>query len=121
MFIGVVLYAPDGVVGWVKLHRRRRCVAAVAARAFLRLVAPAFAAACVGTIMLIELANRSFSWCKAKVDDPSVRRQPRRSDRAAWIAAIVLFGAGVVAVRCCGREWATPGRCERALHSREPA
>jgi branched-chain amino acid transport system permease protein len=61
MFIVVVLYAPDGVAGWVKLHRQ------AALRGLLwrlapsyALVAPALAAACVGTIMLIELANRHF-------------------------------------------------------------
>ena len=124
MFIGVVLYAPDGVVGWVKLHRQ----AALRGQLWrlapsYALVAPAFAAACVGTIMLIELANRQFQLVQS--EGSTIRLFGVNLDAATappWIAAIVLFGAGVVAVRLLwprvGDAW---GAVNERLHSREPA
>jgi branched-chain amino acid transport system permease protein len=117
MFIVVVLYAPDGVAGWVKLHRQ------AALRGLLwrlapsyALVAPALAAACVGTIMLIELANRHFQLVQSEgsvirlfgVDLDSATAPP-------WIVAILLFGAGVVAVRLL---WPRVSDAWGAVHAR---
>ncbi len=124
MFIGVVLYAPDGVVGWVKLHRQ------AAARGLLwrlapayALVAPALAAACVGAIMLIELANRRFQ--QVQSTGTAMRLFGVDVDVAAerpWIVAVLLFGAGVIAVRLLwprvGDAW---GAVHARLHSRDSA
>jgi branched-chain amino acid transport system permease protein len=124
MFIGVVLYAPDGVVGWVKLHRQ----AALRGQLWrlapsYALVTPGYAASCVGAIMLIELANRQFQLVKSEgtvihllgVNLDSATAPP-------WIVAIVLFGAGVAAVRLLwprvGDAW---GAVNERLHSRDPA
>jgi branched-chain amino acid transport system permease protein len=124
MFIGVVLYAPDGVVGWVKLHRQ----AALRGQLWrlapsYALVAPAFAAACVGAIMLIELANRQFELVQS--EGSIVRLFGVNVDAATappWIVAFVLLGAGVVAVRLLWRQvgdaW---GAVNERLHSRDPA
>ena len=117
MFIGVVLYAPDGVVGWVKLHRQ----AALRGQLWrlapsYALVAPALAAACAGAIMLIELANRHFELVQSEgtalrlfgVDVDAATARP-------WIVAVLLFGAGVVAVRLL---WPRVGDAWGAVHAR---
>jgi branched-chain amino acid transport system permease protein len=124
MFIGVVLYAPDGVVGWVKLHRQ------AALRGLLwrlapsyALVTPAFAAAGVGAVMLIELANRHFELVQS--EGSAIRLFGVNLDSAAappWIVAVALFGAGVAAVRLLwprvGDAWSV---VNERLHSRDPA
>ena len=124
MFIGVVLYAPDGVVGWVKLHQQ----AALRGQLWrlapsYALVAPAFAAACVGAIMLIELANRQFQLVQS--EGSAIRLFGVNLDAATappWIVAVLLFGVGVVAIRLLwpriGDAW---GAVNERLHSRDPA
>jgi branched-chain amino acid transport system permease protein len=117
MFIGVVLYAPDGVVGWVKLHRQ------AALRGLLwrlapsyALVAPALAAACAGAIMLIELVNRHFELVQSEgtalrlfgVDVDAATARP-------WIVAVLLFGAGAAAVRLL---WPRVSDAWDAVHAR---
>ena len=117
MFIGVVLYAPDGVVGWVKLHRQ----AALRGQLWrlapsYALVAPALAAACAGAIMLVELANRHFQLVQSEgtalrlfgVDVDAATARP-------WIVAVLLFGAGVSAVRLL---WPRVGDAWGAVHAR---
>jgi branched-chain amino acid transport system permease protein len=124
MFIGVVLYAPDGVVGWVKLHRQAALRGQLwrLAPAYA-LVAPAFAAACIGAIMLIELANRQFE--RVQSEGSVVRLFGLNLDAATappWIVAVLLFGVGVAAVRWLwprvGDAW---GVVNERLHSRDPA
>jgi branched-chain amino acid transport system permease protein len=124
MFIGVVLYGPDGVVGWVKLHRQAALRGQLwrLAPAYA-LVAPAFAAACIGAIMLIELANRQFE--RVQSEGSVVRLFGLNLDAATappWIVAVLLLGVGVAAVRWLwprvGDAW---GVVNERLHSRDPA
>ena len=124
MFIGVVLYAPDGVVGWVKLHRQ----AALRGQLWrlapsYALVTPGFVAAGLGAIMLIELANRQFELVQS--EGSVVRLFGIGLDAATappWIVAFLLFGVGAAAVRLLwprvGDAW---GAVNERLHSREPA
>ena len=124
MFIGVVLYAPDGVVGWVKLHRQAALRGQVWRLApSYALVTPAFAAAGLGAIMLIELANRQFELVQS--EGSVVRLFGIGLDAATappWIVAFLLFGVGAAAVRLLwprvGDAW---GAVNERLHSREPA
>ena len=87
------------------------------------LVAPAFAAACVGAIMLIELANCHFELVQS--EGSAIRLFGANLDSATappWIVAVLLFGAGVAAVRLLwprvGDAW---GAVNERLHSRDPA
>lgn len=124
MFIGVVLYAPDGVVGWVKLHRQ----AALRGQLWrlapsYALVTPALVAAGLGAIMLIELANRQFELVQS--EGSVVRLFGVGLDAATappWIVAFLLFGLGAAAVRLLwprvGDAW---GAVNERLHSRDPA
>jgi branched-chain amino acid transport system permease protein len=117
MFIGVVLYAPGGVVGWVMLHRQ----AALRGEAWrlapaYALAAPALAAACAGAIMLIELANRQLAL--ARSEGSAMRLfgfDVDASTAAPWIVAVLLFGAGVVMV---WRVWPRVGDAWGAVNAR---
>ena len=96
MFIGVVLYAPGGVVGWTMLHRQAlRCGGAWRLAPAYAAVAPALAAGGVGAIMLIELANRQLA--QARSEGSAMRLFGFDVDAATpapWIVAVALFGAG---------------------------
>ena len=101
MFIGAVLYAPDGVVGWLRMHLRavRRGAAWRLAPAYA-LVAPALAAAGVGAIMTIELANRQLAL--ARSEGSAMRLFGFDVDASTawpWIVAVGLFVLGASGVR----------------------
>jgi branched-chain amino acid transport system permease protein len=101
MFIGVVLYSPGGVAGWLRLHweAARRGQAWRLAPAYA-LVAPAFAAGLAGAIMLIELADRQLAL--ARSEGSAMRLfgfEVDSANAAPWIIAVVLTGAGVGAGR----------------------
>ena len=101
MFIGVVLYAPDGIVGWAMLHWR----AAAQGEAWrlapaYALITPAFAAAGVGAIMLIELANRQLALARSDGSAMGLFGFDIDASTATpWIVAVALFGGGVLMVR----------------------
>jgi branched-chain amino acid transport system permease protein len=100
MFIGIVVYAPDGVVGWMTLHLRAlsggnawRLAPAYAA------VGPALAASGAGVIMMIELANRQLA--EARSEGSAMRLlgfDVDSSTPAPWIVAAALLVAGTVLV-----------------------
>jgi branched-chain amino acid transport system permease protein len=97
LFIGVVLYSPGGVAGWLMLHREavRRGEAWRLAPAYA-LVAPAFAAGLAGAIMLIELTDRQLA--AARSEGSAMRLLGFDVDSATaapWMIAVVLIGAGV--------------------------
>jgi branched-chain amino acid transport system permease protein len=101
MFIGVVLYAPDGVVGWFLMHRRavRLGEAWRLAPAYV-MVAPSLVAAGVGAIILIELANRQLAL--ARSEGSAMRLfgfDVDASTGTPWIVAILLFVLGTLGVR----------------------
>ncbi len=101
MFIGAVLYAPDGVVGWLRMHLRvvRRGAAWRLAPAYA-LVAPALALAGVGAIMTIELANRQLA--QARSEGSAMRLFGLDVDASTawpWIVAVGLFVLGASGVR----------------------
>jgi branched-chain amino acid transport system permease protein len=100
MFIAVVLFAPDGVVGWMMLHFRAlrggggwRLAPAYA------LVGPALAASGIGAVMIIELSNRQLA--EARSEGSAMRLFGFDVDASAstpWIVAIALFLTGTVLV-----------------------
>ena len=101
MFIGAVLYAPDGVVGWLLMHRRAvRLGEAWRLAPAYAMVAPAFAAAGGGAIMLIELTNRQLALARS---EGSVMRlfgiDVDASTAWPWIVAVLLFFLGALVVR----------------------
>jgi branched-chain amino acid transport system permease protein len=106
MFIAVVMFVPEGVVGWTMLHLRAlrgggawRLAPAYAA------VGPALAASGVGAIMIIELANRQLA--EARSEGSAMRLFGFDVDASTlppWIVAVALFAAGGF-----GRGSATPG------------
>jgi branched-chain amino acid transport system permease protein len=97
LFMGVVLYAPGGVAGWLMLHEEalRRGQAWRLARPYA-LIAPAIVAGVVGAIGLIELAHRFFGREPGEggqmqlfgFDIDAVSLTP-------WIVALALTGAGL--------------------------
>ncbi len=100
MFIGVVLFAPEGVVGWMTLHLRalRGGSAWRLAPAYVA-VGPALAASGAGAIMMIELANRQLA--EARSEGSAMRLfgfDVDASTAAPWIVAAALFVAGTVLV-----------------------
>ena len=101
MFIGAVLYAPEGVVGWIQMHRRAvRSGEAWRLAPAYALVAPAFVAAGGGAIMLIELANRQLAL--ARSEGSAMRLfgfDVDASTALPWIVAALLFVLGVLVVR----------------------
>jgi branched-chain amino acid transport system permease protein len=95
LFMGVVLFSPGGVAGWLMLHQEaiRRGEAWRLAPPYA-LVAPAIAAGLVGAIMIIEMTRRLF------VQEPSEAMRLFGLDVdptsfAPWIVALALVGAGV--------------------------
>jgi branched-chain amino acid transport system permease protein len=97
LFMGVVLYSPGGVAGWLKLHEEalRRGEAWRLAPSYA-LIAPTIAAALAGSIMIIELAARFFG--RGPGEDGAMRLLGFNVDAASaapWIVALVLLGAGL--------------------------
>jgi len=100
MFIGVVMFVPEGVVGWMRLHLRAlrggnawRLAPAYAA------VGPALIATGAGAIMIIELANRQLA--QARSEGSAMRLfgfDVDASTPAPWIVAVALFVAGTLFV-----------------------
>ena len=85
MFIGVVLYSPGGVAGWLILHAEatRRGEIWRLAPAYA-LVAPALAAGLAGAIMLIELTDRQLALgAERGLRDASFRLRGRCGDGGA--------------------------------------
>jgi branched-chain amino acid transport system permease protein len=97
LFMGVVLYAPGGVAGWLTLHAEalRRGQAWRLARPYA-LIAPAIVAGIVGTIGLIELAHRFFG--REPGEGGEMRLFGFDVDAVSltpWIVALALTGAGL--------------------------
>jgi branched-chain amino acid transport system permease protein len=97
LFMGVVLYSPGGVAGWLKLHEEalRRGEAWRLAPSYA-LIAPTIAAALAGSIMIIELAARFFG--RGPGEDGAMRLLGFNVDAASaapWTVALVLLGAGL--------------------------
>jgi branched-chain amino acid transport system permease protein len=97
LFIGFVMFAPGGIMGWLMLHRD-----AMLNRELWRLapayvlVAPALAACLAGAVMLIELAERELAL--ARSEGSLMRLFGFDVDAATpgpWLIALVLFSGGV--------------------------
>jgi branched-chain amino acid transport system permease protein len=100
MFIGVVMFVPEGVVGWMRLHLRalRGGNAWGLAPAYAA-VGPALIASAAGAIMIIELANRQLA--QARSEGSAIRLfgfDVDASTPAPWIVAVGLFVAGTLLV-----------------------
>lgn len=101
LFMGVVLYAPGGVAGWLRLHAEavRHGQAWRLARPY-GLIAPAVLASFIGAIGLIELAHRFFAREPGEggamqlfgFDIDAVSLTP-------WIVALALTGVGLGVAR----------------------
>ena len=100
LFIGVVMFVPEGVVGWLKLHRRAlRGGNAWRLAPTYAVVAPALIAGGAGAIMIIELANRQLA--QARSEGSAMRLfgfDVDASTPAPWIVAVALFVAGTLLV-----------------------
>jgi branched-chain amino acid transport system permease protein len=104
LFIIVVMYSPGGIVGWLALHepiyrggQLGRLVPAYAINAIPLIVM------IIGGILLIELAE--WALVKAESDGPvtSIFRIPMSTNSVLpWIAGVVLFFGGALALR---RTW----------------
>jgi branched-chain amino acid transport system permease protein len=104
LFIIVVMYSPGGIVGWLALHepiyrggQLGRLVPAYAINAVPLIVM------IIGGILLIELAE--WALVKAESDGPvtSIFRIPMSTNSVLpWIAGVVLFFGGALALR---RTW----------------
>lgn len=97
LFIGFVLFAPGGIVGWLMLHRdamlKRGLWGLAPAYA---MVAPALAASFIGAVMLIELAERELAL--ARSEGSAMRLFGFAVDAASlapWSIALILFCGGV--------------------------
>jgi branched-chain amino acid transport system permease protein len=117
MFIGVVMFVPEGVVGWMRLHLRAlrsgnawRLAPAYAA------VGPALIASGAGAIMIIELANRQLA--QARSEGSAMRLfgfDVDASTPAPWIVAVALLVAGTLFVL---RLWPRVGDAWAAVNAR---
>ena len=96
MFIAVVMFAPEGVVGWTMLHLRAlRGGAAWRLAPAYAAVGPALAASGAGAIMIIELTNRQLA--EARSEGSAMRLFGFDLDASTlppWIVAIALFALG---------------------------
>jgi len=97
LFMGVVLYAPGGVAGLLRMHAEavRRGQAWRLARPY-GLIAPAVLASLVGAIGLIELAHRFFG--REPGEDGAMRLFGLDIDAVSitpWIVALAFTGAGL--------------------------
>jgi branched-chain amino acid transport system permease protein len=97
LFIGFVMFAPGGIVGWLMLHRdamlKRQLWGLAPAYA---MVAPALMASFVGAVMLIELAERQLAL--ARSEGSAMRLFGFTVDAASlapWSIAVILFCGGV--------------------------
>jgi branched-chain amino acid transport system permease protein len=130
LFIGFVIFAPGGIVGWLMLHRdamlKRQLWDLAPAYA---MVAPALTASFVGAVMLIELAERELAL--ARSEGSAMRLfgiAVDASSLAPWSIALIVFcgGGGVtwllwpkvthawgavnVRLTTRGGTWASPSR-----------
>jgi branched-chain amino acid transport system permease protein len=130
LFIGFVVFVPDGLAGWLTLHRD-----AIMNRELWRLapvyamVTPALAASFVGAVMLIELAERELAL--ARSEGSAMRLFGFDVDAASappWLIALALFcggggaawliwprvseawGAVNLRLRARSQAWASPSR-----------
>jgi branched-chain amino acid transport system permease protein len=97
LFMGVVLYSPGGVAGWLKLHEEalRKGEAWRLAPSYA-LIAPTIVAGLAGAIMIIELADRFFG--RAPGEGGAMRLLGFDVDAASvtpWAVALVLVSAGL--------------------------
>jgi branched-chain amino acid transport system permease protein len=97
LFMGVVLYSPGGVAGWLKLHEEalRKGEAWRLAPSYT-LIAPTIVAGLAGAIMIIELADRFFG--RAPGEGGAMRLLGFDVDAASvtpWAVALVLVSAGI--------------------------
>jgi branched-chain amino acid transport system permease protein len=117
MFIAVVLFAPEGVVGWTTLHLRAlRGGAARRLAPAYALIGPSLAASALGAIMIIELTNRQLA--EARSEGSSMRLFGFDVDASTlppWITAATLFAAGTV---LCFRVWPRVGDAWGAVNAR---
>jgi branched-chain amino acid transport system permease protein len=104
LFIIVVMYSPGGIVGWLALHepiyragQLGRLVPAYALNAIPLIVM------IIGGILLIELANWALVKAETEGPETSIFRIPMSTNSVLpWIAAVVLFLGGALALR---RTW----------------
>jgi branched-chain amino acid transport system permease protein len=117
MFIAVVMFAPDGVVGWTMLHLRAlRTGGAWRLAPVYAAFAPALLASGAGAIMIIELTNRQLA--EARSEGSAMRLFGFDVDASAlppWIVAVALFVAGTVLVL---RLWPRVGDAWGAVNAR---
>jgi branched-chain amino acid transport system permease protein len=95
IFMGVVLYSPGGVAGWLMLHEeaaRRGEVWRLAAP--YSLMAPAVAAGIAGAVMIIELASRLLAQQSGEGAAARFLGFDAASS-ASWIVAFAFMAAGV--------------------------
>ena len=121
MFIAVVLFAPEGVVGWATLHfRALRGGAGWRLAPAYALIAPSLAASALGAIMIIELADRQLA--HARSEGSAMRLFGFAIDASTarpWIVAVALFAAGTgLAFRLWPRVGDAWGAVNARLHFR---
>lgn len=113
LFIGVVMFAPGGISGWLALH------APLLKGGRIFRLAPAYALAAiplaalfVGLVLLIELSYHMLVDAASDGTKTSVFHIPMDGASAPpWIATVVLLAAGVAGLRAVwpkiGDAWAT--------------
>ena len=98
MFIGVVLFSPGGVAGWLMLHAEAaRRGEALAACARLRAGRPALAAGLAGAILLIELADRQLALARSEGSAMRLFGFDRCATSGPWIVADRRWSAPALA------------------------
>lgn len=101
MFILVVMFAPGGIAGWFAMH------GPLIRGGQIRRILPSYLLALVplllivlGGIAIVELAHHALVSAQSEGADFNLFGLPVRSDSfVSWIAAIVCFAVGVVALR----------------------
>jgi branched-chain amino acid transport system permease protein len=116
MFIGVVMFVPEGVVGWIRLHLRAlRGGSAWGLAPAYATVGPALIASAAGAIMIIELANHELA--QARSEGSAMRLfgfDVDASTPAPWIVAVALFVTGTFFVL---RYWPMVGDAWAAVNA----
>jgi branched-chain amino acid transport system permease protein len=103
LFIGVVMYAPGGLAGWIAMHVAawRRGELGRLAPAYA-LAAPAIVAAAIGGVLIVEMAHRLFA--RAAGEAPLLQIGGVTLDAttvAPWAGAFALAVGG-----CAALNWA---------------
>lgn len=101
MFIGVVVFMPGGLTGWLAMHGAalRRGEAWRLAPSYA-LAAPALALCALGVIALIELAERQLALARSQGSAMNLLGFAVDASKATpWIVACALLVAGLLALR----------------------